>query len=143
MNQAHRQIIRRNTSATRDRGFATLLAVLIMGAIGTVVVLALLQLGFGASHNSLLTQERYQAKMLADACTEKALDDIITTPTYTGTQTITLGAGNCSVTVTSSSVPKTIQSTGTVDNVVQRATVTVTQVTPTVTITTWQYVSSF
>lgn len=132
-----------NQNQTNKRGFATLLAVLIVGAIGTVVVLALLQLGFGAAHNSLLTQRRYQAKMLADACVEKVLDDIITTPTYTGTQTITLGAGNCSVTVTGATVPKTIQSTGTVDNVVQRATVTVTQVAPTITITTWQYVAVF
>lgn len=133
-----------NRLPANKRGFATLLAVLIVGAIGTVVVLALLQLGFGAAHNSLLTQRRYQAKMLADACVEKVLDDIITTtPTYTGTQTITLGAGNCSVTVTGAGVPKTIQSTGTVDNISQRTTVTVTQVAPTITITTWQYVAAF
>lgn len=122
-------------------GFATLIAVLVTGAIGTVILLATMQLGFGATHNSLLYQRQAQAKMLADACVEKVLNEL--TVPYTGSQNISLGLGNCAVTVTGATLPKTIEATGTVDNITQKVTLIVTAISPSIEITDWSYVSSF
>ncbi len=126
------------------RGFVSLIAVIIVGAIGMAVAVALLLSGVDATRQSLMESRSAQSGALRDGCIEEALGHIRDTTSYTGSDTLTLGAGTCTFTVTSQGGQlRTITSTGTVATVVQKARVTIDKITPDISIASWQEVADF
>ncbi len=126
------------------RGFVSLIAVIIVGAIGMAVAVALLLSGTDATRQSLTESRSAQSGALRDGCIEEALGRIRDTTSYTGSDTLTLGEGNCTFTVTSQGGQlRTITSTGTVAAVVQKARVTIDKITPDIGIASWQEVADF
>ena len=129
-------------SVPRTKGFVTLISVLILGAVGVAVVVSLIQLGLGSSRTSFATEQSVQARGLADACGEQALDTLRTSPSYTGTTNVTLGQGTCSFTVTNTGgTTRSLTAVGTVGTIVRHLTITVATVSP-VTLTSWQEVAN-
>lgn len=125
-------------------GFVTLIAVLVVAAIGMTVALSLILLGSGASRTSFSMEQSYQAKALADACAESALQQIRTYSYYSGTSNATLGKGSCDYTVTNDGGNnRTITASGMVSNVTRRVKIIVNKIDPLINTSFWQEVADF
>ncbi len=83
-----------------QKGFATLMAVLIVGAVGAAFAVSFLSKGIQASKNTISVQHAYQAKLLADQCAELGLQEIRNSTIYTGSGSATSSVGTCTYEVT-------------------------------------------
>jgi hypothetical protein len=123
---------------TAQGGFMVLLAVLVVGAVALAVALSLLRGGADIQRSTLATQQAAQARQLADACAEEALAQIQSLSTFTGTATVTLGAGSCTYTVTSpGGTTRTITTSGTVNGNVRKLQLSAT-IGTSISVTSWQ-----
>ena len=87
-------------------------------------------------------EQSNQAKALANACAEEALQQIRDSTPFTGTGNLTLGQGSCNYTVTSGGGQnRTIASTGTVGSIVRKVKTTIDKINPGINITSWQEVA--
>jgi hypothetical protein len=126
----------------RESGYVALLAVLVVGAAATAIVLVLLVSGSDAQRSTLTEQQSKQARALAVACTEEALQQIHDNVAYTGTNILTLGQGSCTyVVAVASSTTRSIATTATVVNVVKKIQAYATLNTTSISITSWQEVN--
>ena len=126
----------------RQSGYVALLSVLVVGAVATAIGVTLLVLGADSQRETLVTQQSVQARGLADACVEEALQQLHDATDFTGPGNLTLDTGSCTYTVTSTgSSTRTITTTATVGNVVRKVAVYVTMSSSSISITSWQEVS--
>ena len=122
-------------------GFVILISVLVIGAVGLTLTTSLLWLGTGVSKTSLAILQSNQAKALASACAEEALQRVKANTKFTGSGSLTLGQGGCSYSVANQGKQgKLISTTGTVATVVRKVSVTVSQLTPQIKLGSWQEV---
>lgn len=128
---------------TRQGGYITLLSVLVVGAIGITITVALLLLGLGASRTSFAREESAQARALADACAEEALKEIRDAALCAGGGTMTFPRGVCTSTVVGDGSLCVLESTGTVADTVRRTRVILSAVGPLVISTSWREVADF
>lgn len=120
-------------------GYITLVSVLVVGAIGVTVAISLVLLGVGSSQTSFTDERSNQAKGLANACAEEALQQIHDSLSFTGSGILTLGQGVCGYSVTNEGGSnRTIISSSTVDMVVRKITIQINQISPTIQILSWQ-----
>lgn len=125
-------------------GYVMLVSVLVVGAIGVAVSVSLLLLGLSASRTSFSLEQSNQAKSLANACAEKALQQIRDLTSFSGTDVLNLGQGSCTYTVTAGSEEnRTIEAYGSIDTILRRVKITIDQINPIVNIVSWQEVSEF
>ncbi len=125
-------------------GYVTLLTVLVVSAVGVAITSSLLLLGLGNARSGLALQQAKNAAALADACAEEALQQMRFSPAYSGTATLSLGAGSCTYTVTVGvGEAREVRSTGTVGSVVRKVIVAVSALTPKTVVASWQEVASF
>jgi hypothetical protein len=129
------------THHNNTQGFAVLLSVLILAAVGVAIATSLLYLSVGTSQTALATQESAESNALANACAEEALQKLVTSSAFTGTGALTLGQGTCSYTVAVSGTNDSIKSIGTVGITVRKAEIII--AIPQLTISSWQEVSDF
>ena len=123
-------------------GYIALIAVLIVGAATTAIALTLLMTGVDAQRSGLVEQQTIQARQMANACAEEALQVIHDNTSYTGTGNLTVGANTCSYTVTSTGAStRTITTSATINNVVRRITIYATIGASSISVTSWQEVS--
>lgn len=128
---------------TETKGFITLISVLVIGVVGVALTLSMILLGLASSKTSFAIRQSYQAKALANACAEEALQQIRDSTPFTGTNTLTLGQGTCSYTVTSQGGQnRTITLLGTVGTIIRKATIVISKINPSITVTSWQEVSN-
>lgn len=122
-----------------------LLSVLIVGAVGLAISTAVILLGIGAGKSSLTLQQSNQAKALANACQEEALQKLRESIYYSGNQTISFTNGSCTIQTISGAgnTNRTIQTSGTIGNVQRKIKVIVATVHPAITIQSWQEVADF
>ncbi len=126
------------------KGYIALVTVLVTGAVGVAIAVSVVLLGLGVSRTSFAAQQSLQARALADACVEEALQQIHDSTPYTGTAGLTLGQGSCSYTVTSQGGQnRTVISTGTVGTIVRKVKVIISGINPNVTLTSWQELADF
>jgi hypothetical protein len=126
----------------KQGGYIAVLSVIIVGAATMAIALTLLATGSDAQRSHLITQQSIQARQLAHGCAEEALQKIRESTSFTGTNTITMGAGNCSyVIVSTGASTRTITTIGTVGNVVRKVAVYATINSSSVSVTSWQEVS--
>ena len=117
---------------------------LIIGAIGTVIVVSLVLLGIGSARTSLAIEQSHGAMALATACAEEALQRIEESTSYTGNDTLTLGQGVCTYIVTNQGGQnRTITSSGTVSTIIRKAKISIDTVNPAIRIVSWQEVADF
>ena len=121
------------------QGFITLLSVLVVGAVATAVAISLILLGLGSARTSFALQQSNQAKALANACAEEALEQIRESTPFTGSGNLSNSDGTCSYAVTSQGGQnRTLMTTGTVQMVWRKITITISNISPTITVTSWQ-----
>lgn len=124
-------------------GVITLISVLVIGAVGVAITLSLIQLGLGSSRTSFAVEQSNQAKTLANACAEEALQQIRDSSSFTGSGNLTIGQGTCTYTVTNQGGSnRTITASGAVGSVIRKVSITLTvnAINSRITITSWQEV---
>lgn len=127
-----------------QKGYITLLSTLFLVAIGGVIAYSAILLGLGSSRTSFALDQSNQAKALANACSEEALQQIRNSAVFTGTGSLTLGQGTCSYTVTSGGGQnRTITANGAVGTIIRKVSITLDTITPNINITSWQEVADF
>jgi len=127
------------TRHSSQGGYIALLTVLIVGAAATAIGVTVLTLGADSQKNALISQQSRQARYLATACGEEALQVIHDTTSYTGTANLTLGQGTCSYTVASTgSSTRTVTATATVGTVVRKLQASVTINSASISVSSWQ-----
>lgn len=125
-------------------GYVALITVLVTGAVGVAIAVSLLLLGLGSSRTSFALEQSNQAKALANACAEEALQQIHDSTPFEGSANITLGQGNCSYTVTKQTGQnRTITASGTVGSIVRKVKIIIDKITPNINIVSWQEVADF
>lgn len=125
-----------------ERGYVALIAVLIIGAAATASCLALLANGTDSQRAALVAVQSKQARNLAAACAQEALQVMHDTTSYTGTGSLTLGAGTCSYTVAvTSGANRSIVTSGNVSNVTRKVQVYATINSSGISVTSWQEVN--
>ena len=123
-------------------GYVALLAVLIVGGASVAISLALLITGTDAQRAILVVQQSTQARSLATACVEEALQQMHDDTSYAGTGNLTLGQGTCSYTVTNTGGSnRTVDATGTVNGDTRKLKIYATIGASNISITSWQEVS--
>ena len=122
-----------------NRGFVALISALIAGAVGAAITISVLLLGLGFTKTAIVFQQSNQAKALANACAEEALQKIRDTD-YRGAGNLSLNGGTCSFTIASD---RTITASGSVGDVVRKVKITIDRIVPSINITSWQEVADF
>lgn len=128
----------------KNNGYVILISVLIVGAIGIAITVSLLLLGVGNSRTSFANEQSNQAKALANACAEEALQQIRDSVPFTGSGNLTLGQGTCAYTVTSQGGQnRTVVASSAVETIIRKTKIIINGITPAILITSWQEVSDF
>jgi hypothetical protein len=123
----------------RRNGYITLLSVLVVGAVGVAITVSLILLGLGSARTSLAWQQLHQAKALANACAEEALEQIREVTAFTGSGNLSLGLGSCTYIVASQGGEnRTIVASGTADTAVRKVNITITAINPLIIVSSWQ-----
>lgn len=139
-----KHFMEQQTSEQKNKGFVTLIAVLVVSAIGSAVAISLILLGIGASRTSFSLEQSYQAKTLSDTCAELALQQVRTYSYYSGSSSASLGKGSCDYTVTNDGGNiRTITASGTVGNVTRRVKIIINKIDPLINTSFWQEVADF
>lgn len=126
-----------------QKGYITLISVLIIGTVGVAITLSLLLLGLGSSRTSFALEQSNMAKSLADSCVEEALNKLRLDSNYSGDETINFNQGSCYISsIIVNGNERTIQAQGTVNTIIRRVEVTA-QVIPTMQIISWQEKAEF
>jgi len=124
-----------------ESGYIALLSVLILGAAAVAICLALLTTGADSQRSGIVEQQSKQARALATACAQEALQQIHDNIAFAGSNTLSLGQGSCTYTVVvSAGTTRTVTASGTVGVVVRKAQVYVTIGASSISITSWQEV---
>ena len=128
----------------KSSGYITLVSVLIIGAIGVTLTTAVILAGVSTSQTSFTLEQGKEARALADACAEEALQQIRDNASYTGSSGLTYSNGTCTYSVVSTGGEnRTIEAEGLVGTIRRRAELTIDTISPQINIVTWQEVADF
>lgn len=83
----------------KPRGYIALISTLIIGAVATLIATSLILLGIGTSRSSFDVKKGMQARALANACAEEALQQIRSADSFNGTGNLGFDSGTCDYTV--------------------------------------------
>jgi len=124
-----------------ESGYIALISVLIAGAAATAICLSLLTTGTDSQRSMLIEQQSKQARSLAIACAEEGMQVIHDNIAYSGTNSLSKGQGTCTYTVSvTTGTTRTLNTSGTVGNVVRKIQAYVTIKSTSISITSWQEV---
>lgn len=122
-------------------GYVALLAVLVMGAVATATAISLLLSGTDALRQILVTQQSIQARTIAHACAEEALQTIHDTMAFTGSNSLIYSPGTCTYTVTNTGGNnRSIAVTSTVGESTRKLQISVT-ISSSISVVSWQEAS--
>ncbi len=125
-------------------GFIALISILAVGAVGIAIAISLILLGLGSSRTSFAIEQSNQAKALANACAEEALQQIRDSVPFTGSGNLTFGQGVCNYTVTSQGGQnRTITISSSVGVIIRKVKIIIDKITPMIQIISWQEVADF
>lgn len=119
------------------KGYISLIAVTVIGAVVTVVAMGLVLLGLGHTRTSLSEIQSANALAAANSCAEEALNQIGLSSIYTGTGGLTLANATCTYTVIAAST-SSIVATGVSGSVTRAVDIDLSARSPSITFTSWQ-----
>lgn len=128
----------------KQNGYVTLLALLIVGAIGMSVGVALMLSGVGQLQNSGSYESSQKARALAIGCAEDALEVIRQNPSFSGSNSLNIGGYACNYTVTNTGGEnRSIATSATVGTIMSKVLVLIDAINPQINVVSWQEVSDF
>ena len=126
----------------KEGGYITLLSVLVIGAVGISIAVSLLLFGLSSSRTSFALEQSNQARGIANACAEEAMQQIRNSTPFTGIGNLSLSKGTCLYTVNSQGEQnRTITSFGTVGTIIRKVKVTIGAINPQIKVISWQEVA--
>lgn len=136
--------ILRKENIINEKGYVTLISVLIMGAIGLAITISLILLGLSSSRTSFSLEKSNQAASLSNTCADEGLEKLRRNPAFLGTVNLNFSYGDCTYVVTDlGGASRRIDSTGTTDDYTRKVQITLDQISPSINITSWQEVADF
>jgi hypothetical protein len=127
-----------------NKGYITLISVLIIGAMGVAVAVSLIGIGISSSQTVSALERANQAKALANACAEEAIQQIRDSTAFSGNGSLALGRGNCSYEVVNNGGQnRQINISANVDKAARNIEINVDQINPQINIASWQELSDF
>ncbi len=128
-----------------DKGFSSLISVLIVGAIGVSVTTMLMLLGVSSIKSSIVGDEGDRARFMADTCAEEALQKLLEDTSYIGGESLSLDGLTCDILTVggTGNTNRTVQAESTVGNATRRVVVEIDTVQPRIILTSWQEVGNF
>ncbi|HYV33832.1 MAG TPA: hypothetical protein VE973_03210 [Candidatus Limnocylindria bacterium] len=141
-------ILKNNSKKNNQQGYIVLMALIIISAVALATVLLTINRGATISSSGQAAEQSAQARALANACAEYALQELKDDQNYPGNTTVPLEMGSCSLLpITQSGTTFTIQAQGIVSSMVRKVLVTAEIINQagqvTVTLDSWQEVSDF
>jgi len=129
---------------TQENGFITLLSIIMVSAVGLSVILAISSAGINSIKTSRDLYKSNQAKALANACAETALQQIRDLSSFSGLGNLSLGNSSCSYVVSNlGGENRQIESTGISGDIIRKIKVLTNAISPQINIISWQEVSDF
>ena len=126
------------------RGYIALLSVIALGAIGVAIMMGVILSAVNSTKTNIQVSQGSNARLVATACQEEALQTILETGTTSKTASLTIASGTCQYTIsTSSGQTITIVATGTVGTLTSKIKVIVGTTSPSLILSSWQDVSDF
>lgn len=121
-----------------QKGYITLISVLVLGAIGTAIAVAILLIGISTSQNAAIYRQSSIAEATATACVEEGLQKIRENTNFTGTGNLTFSPGTCTYTVSDQAGVRTVVGVGVMNSTTRKATAIISAFNPMITLTSWQ-----
>lgn len=122
------------------KGYVSLISTLVIGAVVSVITVAILWMSSVSSHTSIVRGHGLSARALADACAEYALQQIRNSTSFSGGGTISIGDGSCSYVVSvGSGEARTISTTGDMDQSSIDLVIEIDSISPLINVTSWRY----
>ena len=128
-----------------QRGVITLLAVLVVGAIGMAVSVSALLASINEAKTGVSETESAKARGIANACAERALNALRSNLNYLGNETLSLGDGSCAILpVLNPGTPSpTINVQGTVGSASRKIQILISSTQPSIQLASWKEVGDF
>lgn len=121
------------------RGYITLVSVLVVGAVGAAICVSILLLGLAASRNGFVSEQSKQARVLADACGEEALQQLRDSTAFAGSGSLSFGQGSCRYAVTNlGGENRLVMASSTVGVVVRKERAMINKINPLIQVVSWQ-----
>ena len=129
----------------RRGGYAFLVGVMAMGAIGAATTVSMLLLGLAAQQSGATIVDSAQSWEYAHTCVERALGELRNDPAYAGEQEFAFARGTCTIYSISGSgnENRAICAEGVSGDITRHLQVDVKSLFPSVVIRDWQEVSTF
>ena len=120
-------------------GFATLFSLLVVSAISLTIAISVIISGVGTIKSARSLETSAEARALANACAEEALQMIRDLETYSGTDTIILGNGSCTYIVNNlGGESRSISASGISGESIRKVNVLINAINPVIQISSWQ-----
>lgn len=130
------------TKNNKAQAYVTLITVIVTGAVILSIILFMINSGLDATENSMVLINSNQAKYLADACAEEALQQIRDNTNFVGTNSVVFGSSTCSYAVANTGTStRTINASSTVLSETKKVRVYVNALSPKITLSSWSEVA--
>lgn len=128
----------RNFTRQNQKGFSTLLIVIILGGVALALTLTLSTSNLWSIQGSIYSKSSNTTKSLVNACAEIALEAMRENNSYTGTSNVVLNSNTCSYTVTNTGgTTRSVTASGTVRGITRKLSITTSSFNPLV-VASWQ-----
>lgn len=128
----------------KQQGAVLLITVLIIAAVSASVASSLILKGTDKLQISSNYSDSAKAKALVDSCAETALAEIKLNNALIGAFSTTINGQNCSYNIIDTSAQnRTVQVWASINNNTKRLQIDISQLSPTIIITSWQQVNNF
>ncbi len=126
-------------------GYIALISVLIISAIVVLIATSASLISIGESDMALQENQARESFYLADFCAEYALMKLESVLNYSGNKTVTLGQNSCNILSIegSGNYNRVVKVQSTFSGQTRKVKVQISQISPTMQITSWQGVSDF
>lgn len=124
----------------RKGGFVTLISVIILTSIALIIISSQLLISTDNYIANKRIMDSLQARVLADTCAELTLNRLKISNAYTGNDTEVLSFGTCNISTISGSgnTNRSFTTSATYNNTTRRVSVTVSEIDPVMTLSSWQ-----
>lgn len=128
----------------KNKGYAALMGVLIVGAVGLAISLMVIVFGTDSLRATNSIQDSAQARSAVNLCLEEALQEIRNSMPFEGTGDFVLNNSACSFEViVENGQNRTIQAIGEAGTSIVRVKVEIDSINPNINITSWKEVADF
>jgi len=127
------------------RGYIALISILIISVILILIASTVSQLGIGRVSMAIEKNQYLESSYLVEACAEEALMKLAESSSYSGDETITINGNNCQILPVENlgGESRRIKVSATLYNQTKRIKIEISQLTPRITVSSWETVSSF